>query len=636
MQRLRRLVPASIHPGLPARAFGLLLLACLLALGFRLIAGATVTTVGPNSLQIITSAQAVKSDSPEFPEGRADAQQVSLPDDWWSSRPRDDGPVWYRIQFNAVPASDQLLAVYIERACTNAELHLNGAVLYIGRHLKAPVTRNCFYPQLVSLPSALLKADGNVLDIKVHGVALQQVGARQRSGGLSEIRIGPQQLLGEDFDTQFFWNITVVQLVSVGVLVLGIFIVGLGWINRRETHLLYFGLLTIGWVLLSSRLWLQSLPFDNGTTEFIVVVGFAALTGLGVQFLLSYATLRSRTLELCLLVQCLAVPATIALAGPNRLFVVSCAWSLLMAFEIIGTIFLFMRTSRHDRRREFWPMALILVVACLLGSTELAIQYGLIGIPRIHVAHFAIPLVFAVIGAQQLRSFGNALKSAEASRNSLESRVAAATAEMERNYAQMAELRVEQVTEKERKRIAGDLHDDLGAKLLTIVHTSESERISTLAREALEEMRLSVRGLTGKPLPAADALADWRAETVSRLGQAGIEADWRSPAEEVTQLLSARAFVQTTRILREAISNVIKHSGASHCKVRCTMGDQDFILVVQDNGKGIPMELDGKLDRGHGMASMKHRAKQMQGQCLVESGPGYGTVIRLTLPLGTA
>ena len=44
-------------------------------------------------------------------------------------------------------------------------------------------------------------------------------------------------------------------------------------------------------------------------------------------------------------------------------------------------------------------------------------------------------------------------------------------------------------------------------------------------------------------------------------------------------------------------------------------------------------ELDGKLDRGHGMSTMKGRAKQLQGQCLVESGPGYGTTIRLTLPL---
>jgi signal transduction histidine kinase len=58
-----------------------------------------------------------------------------------------------------------------------------------------------------------------------------------------------------------------------------------------------------------------------------------------------------------------------------------------------------------------------------------------------------------------------------------------------------------------------------------------------------------------------------------------------------------------------------------------------FQIVVQDNGRGIPMELDGRLDRGHGMASMKHRAKQLNGQCLVESGPGFGTTIRLTLPL---
>ena len=229
--------------------------------------------------------------------------------------------------------------------------------------------------------------------------------------------------------------------------------------------------------------------------------------------------------------------------------------------------------------------------------------------------------------------FARALRASEASRSTLESRIREATEEIERNFAQLSELRVEQVTEKERKRIAADLHDDLGAKLLTIVHTSESERISTLAREALEEMRLSVRGLTGKPMRVADALADWRAETVSRLGQAGVEAEWHGPTEEVGQLMSARGYVQTTRILREAVSNIIKHSGASHCKVRCMIGERDVGLIVQDNGRGIPLELDGKLDRGHGMASMKHRAKQMQGQCLVESGPGYGTVIRLTLPL---
>jgi signal transduction histidine kinase len=278
-------------------------------------------------------------------------------------------------------------------------------------------------------------------------------------------------------------------------------------------------------------------------------------------------------------------------------------------------------------------MLLILAGMCFMLLVEMGIQLQVLPSPRASLTQFVLPLLFMAVGIRLLQVFAHALKSAEANRSSLEDRVKEITAEIERNFAQLSELRVEQVTEKERKRIAADLHDDLGAKLLTIVHTSESERISTLAREALEEMRLSVRGLTGKPVRLADALADWRAETVLRLGQANIETDWKGPSEEIEHLLPARAYVQTTRILREAVSNIIKHSGASHCKVRSSVGERDFGLLVQDNGKGIPMELDGKLDRGHGMSSMKHRAKQLQGQCLVESGPGYGTVIRLTLPL---
>lgn len=264
---------------------------------------------------------------------------------------------------------------------------------------------------------------------------------------------------------------------------------------------------------------------------------------------------------------------------------------------------------------------------------ELALQSGLLSPLPIHPWSVFSPLLLLVIGSRLLLLFGRALQAAEINRAELEARVAEASAEIERNYAQLSALRVEQSTDKERKRIAADLHDDLGAKLLTIVHTSDNERISTLAREALEEMRLSVRGLTGKPMQLADALADWRAEAVSRLGQANIEADWKNPTEEFAQTLSARAFVQTTRILRESMSNIIRHSGASQCKVRVKTDAESFSLVLQDNGKGISKELAGKLDRGHGIASMKHRAKQLQGQCLIESAPGYGTVIRLTIPL---
>jgi signal transduction histidine kinase len=285
--------------------------------------------------------------------------------------------------------------------------------------------------------------------------------------------------------------------------------------------------------------------------------------------------------------------------------------------------------------RSVWLMAVLLATVIVAGGIEFAAQWTGARPPAAHIAQLVVPVIFVVVGLRLVQQHGRALYQAEQGKAQLELRVREATAEIERNFRQLAELRVEQVTERERKRIAADLHDDLGAKLLTIVHTSDSERISTLAREALEEMRLSVRGLTGRPVRLADALGDWRAEVVSRLAQAGIEGDWEAP-EDLPQTLSARAYVQTTRILREATSNIIKHSGADHCSVTVGITDGDFHLVVQDNGHGIAAEVDGRLDRGHGLASMKNRAKQLQGQCLVESGPGYGTVIRLTLPLDRA
>jgi signal transduction histidine kinase len=285
------------------------------------------------------------------------------------------------------------------------------------------------------------------------------------------------------------------------------------------------------------------------------------------------------------------------------------------------------------RRAEFLVMSGTLGVAAALLGTELFFQFRLMQSWGWNITYFVMPMLFAVVSFRLIQVYARALQTAEGARAQLEKRVQEISGEIQRNFTQIAELRVEQIAEKERKRIAADLHDDLGAKLLTIVHTSDNDRISTLAREALEEMRLSVRGLTGRAMRLPDALADWRAEVVSRLGQAGIEVEWRHPMDVMDEPLSARTYVQTTRIIREAVSNIIKHSQASHVVITTEVGEHDFQVAIQDNGKGIPLELDGRLDRGHGMASMKHRAKQLSGQCLVESGPGFGTVIRMTLPL---
>lgn len=611
---------------------------CTVVVGFAwlvglALAGAARAADEPGVLRV-DKALAVQSVT--RPGGVAQiAQPVRLPDDWAVTRPRFEGSVWYRTGFDRPAGVDshELMALYIERVCSNLELYLNGQRIFSGGRMGEPVTRNCHYPQLVALPAALLQERGNTLDVQVQGHALQRVASRQRAGGLSAILVGPQAVLARAYDERMFWNVTSVQIANLALAVLGCVMIGLGWMNRREAYLGYFGWLCLAWGLLSARVWWREMPWDTGVMEFLFCTGFAPVVALAVQFLLSYAGLRSRWIENALAAQWVLLPATLLLAGPGRLFMLASVWYGVLASELAAAVTLYLFLTWRGKRHEFWSMTALLGGITVLLGVQLASEYGLLPQPAVPLLQFAVPVLFVALAVRLLQVFARALRAAEDGRDNLESRVQEITAEIERNFAQLAELRVEQVTEKERKRIAGDLHDDLGAKLLTIVHTSESERISTLAREALEEMRLSVRGLTGKPMRLADALADWRAETVSRLGQANIEADWRGPTEEIEELLPARGFVQTTRILREAVSNIIKHSGASHCKVRCAISDRQFGLTVQDNGKGIPMELDGKLDRGHGMSSMKNRAKQMQGQCLVESGPGYGTVIRLTVPL---
>jgi signal transduction histidine kinase len=582
----------------------------------------------------IRSALTAPGEGTTFPTGVA-TRPVSLPDDWARTRPGFEGTLWYRTEiqlFGQLQPGD-LMALYIEHVCSNLEVHLNGQLVHSGGRMALPYTHNCNHPQLVALPSVLIRPGNNTVDVKLAGQRLAEVGSRQRSGALSALTIGPQSELAARHARQTALQVTAPQAVSATLLLMGGFMFVLGFINRRESHLAYFGALSVGWALIDVRLWLRTMPVSHSVVEFLLCALLGITTWAAVQFLLRYAGVRHRTVDVLMPAQLAALTLTLMLAGPARLNAAASVWYMLLALEVMAAALWYL----HHRRgtRSVWLMASLLGAAWIAGCIEFMAQWSGTRPLAAHVAQLVVPVIMVIVGLRLVQQHGRALQHAEQGKLQLEERVREATAEIEKNFRQMAELRVEQVTERERKRIAADLHDDLGAKLLTIVHTSDSERISTLAREALEEMRLSVRGLTGRPVRLADALGDWRAEVVSRLAQAGIEGDWEAP-EDLPQTLSARAYVQTTRILREATSNIIKHSGATHCSVKADIADGDFQLVVQDNGDGISDQIDGRMDRGHGLASMKNRAKQLQGQCLVESGPGYGTVIRLTLPLDRA
>jgi signal transduction histidine kinase len=611
-------------------------MAVMLALAL-LLAGLGTPADAQQRLDVREALSAV-GDTVRFPDD-APAQLVALPDEWSRSRPDTRGPVWYRVAFDArgAEASGELFALYVARACSTIEVQLNGHRVHVGGRLVEPVTRRCNHPQLIALPAALMRAGINTVDVKVVGEPLASVASRQRAGGLSAMQLGLHAELAPAHARQHLLHVTLPLTASAMLLLVGVFMLLIGGLKRAHSHLVYFGAFAIGWAVVGARLWWTDLPLSAHAADMMLVSFIPFVVLAGVLFVLRYAgDEKRRWIDTALYAQCVVVPPTLLLAGPERLYAVASGWYALFVVEAAAAVGWHLWTLWHRRRERFAPMAALLLGALMLVGLEFVAQQQPLAARWQALSHALLPAAIVAMGLYLMREHGRALQAAEADRQTLESRVREAVAQIERNYAQLAELRVEQVTQQERKRIAADLHDDLGAKLLTIVHTSDNDRISALAREALEEMRLSVRGLTGKPVRLLDALGDWRAEVVSRLAQTGIEADWSTAVEDGDHTLSARVYVQTTRILREAVNNIIKHSGASHCAVRVALDGGQFELSIQDNGNGIPLELDGRLDRGHGMASMKHRAKQMHGQCLVESGPGYGTVIRLTLPLEPA
>lgn len=193
--------------------------------------------------------------------------------------------------------------------------------------------------------------------------------------------------------------------------------------------------------------------------------------------------------------------------------------------------------------------------------------------------------------------------------------------------------------DEERLRIASDLHDDLGAKLLGIVQAGQADGTARLARQALEEMRQSVRGMAGQPVAASDVLADWRAELVSRLDAAGFAVQWDAQEPPAGLILSPRVHLQLTRVLRESVSNVVRHSGGRQCRVGIAFAGDAIVLDVEDDGPGLPpapaLAAGAAAPRaaGLGLPNIERRARKLGGQHrFLVSGLG-GVRVHVTVPL---
>lgn len=181
----------------------------------------------------------------------------------------------------------------------------------------------------------------------------------------------------------------------------------------------------------------------------------------------------------------------------------------------------------------------------------------------------------------------------------------------------------------ERKRIAGDIHDNVGASLLGALHSKDSASKDRLIRDTLVDLRSIINGTSAPGFPAAEALIHIRRETAERLEAVGVVLDWEvEGAQPKLSLVQVHAL---NSILREAVSNVIKHAGASRMTIRIATNDRNLCLAIEDDGIGFD---PGANQPGAGLVGMADRVASLNGVMeWPHQRPPAGSRLTIRLPV---
>jgi signal transduction histidine kinase len=190
-----------------------------------------------------------------------------------------------------------------------------------------------------------------------------------------------------------------------------------------------------------------------------------------------------------------------------------------------------------------------------------------------------------------------------------------------------------QATAAERERIHSDLHDDIGAKLLGMIHRAKTPADADQARALLQDLRDVVTRSRGMPGTLLETLAEIRSEVAQRLSAAGIGLRWELADDLPDPQLATDRVLHLYRIVREAVSNVIRHAHASHVRVRVKTIDDRLYLDLTDDGSGVDQERN---TRGSGLGNMRSRASELAGDIRWAPGTEGGLKVLLTMPLPEA
>ena len=573
---------------------------------------------------------ASEADHPEKLDKRF-KEQVKLPD-WDSADTLKSTSLWYLIPLQDQYNDSAKTSIYLPKVSQNAEVYLNGNWLGDGGSMVEPITRNRNNTLLFSFDSSLLKAQNTL--------AIRLVGQHPNRTYLGEVYIGPQSLLRENADLNNYIRIDLSTTITLCMLLTSI-LVSVLWILRpSDTYYLYYGIFSALWAFHDSNHFIRNIPLPLNLWETLMPLSFGfAMLGIALFLHRTVGTYNKK-------IERFLISVVVLLALPFLyqdldwvLFYAYHVWSpciALIGVYLLHYLYEAFRISGEDR------LILLMISGCSLmifGFNDLLLAIDIIPKHSPYLMHFAVLFTVITIIVTLINRFVQSINVVEHYNQELQHEIRRKTDDMEHSYQQVQRLMRKYTVAEERQRIMRDIHDGIGGQLVATLVSMDAgpvnqDQLKSNLKAALQDLRMVIDSLDDEAEDLPTLLGMLRMRLSEQFSNANLKLHWRVDDLPRMDNFGPANVLNTMRIIQEAITNAIKHSGASNLTITTsefTGPDQQHYarIEVSDDGAGIG---SGDTREGRGLLNMKKRADLIGGKLTFSSEAG--TTVRLELPIG--
>ena len=523
-------------------------------------------------------------------------------------------------------------ALLITGVFPNFSVQVGDQVIFDSQHDPSdPRISNESRPHLIALPPnwRLLAPDGSVL-IKVYARA-------REASGLSQVWFGPADEIVSSFQRQYglLWIGT---HTMVGVYLLAAVAAIAFWNSDRNYKSPawfagFCGFSSVGMMMgmLSAK------PFISWPVHLHFAIFFVGMACIClVQFILEKTELKSakttRSLQLLTLGFVCSAIAFYESVVPFR-------YALIIDFSCValGIWILYALIVSVVRKSDplNWILLMGVSASLLFGIHSIVVGWVVdVNAGNNYSLQFGPLPIALTMGWVIIRRYARTKLRAEALNKRLASRVQARELQLQTAFASIADLQQEEAVRGERERFMRDMHDGLGAQLITSLKMAQRGNLNPhqmreILQECLDELRFSIESLKPTADDLLTVLGSYRYRLEPRLKATGIELRW--DMDQIPEgVLSALTISQILRIVNEAVSNALKHTDTVSLDILGKHLFDAYSISVRDYGKGF--DFNSSKDRGLGLGNLHQRASQIGAQLIFKTSFS-GTQIMLIVPL---